>query len=118
MGTFSASDLLGCTSEMLREWSTLPVMDFFLRVSMAQKFGMGAAVQAKPSECEKYSKPLVTCHMETPLAEVMSRALTKHVHRIWVVDSQGLLTGVVSYSDMIRVSHNYFVQHSSNTASQ
>jgi CBS-domain-containing membrane protein len=111
VGTFSASDLLGCTSEMLRAWSTLPILSFFSKAGMAQRFGMGAAVNAGPFECRGFQKAPVTCHVQTPLAEVMSKALTSHVHRVWVVDNNGQLSGVVTFSDMIRVVHDYFSQH-------
>jgi CBS domain-containing protein len=111
VGTFSASDLLGCTSEMLRAWSTLPILSFFSKAGIAQRFGMGAAVNAGPFECRGFQKPPVTCHLETPLAEVMSKALTSHVHRVWVVDNEGKLNGVLSFSDMIRVVHDYFSKH-------
>lgn len=46
---------------------------------------------------------LVTCRDNTPLAEVMDKAVDKHVHRVWVVDHQGSLAGLVSLTDMIRV---------------
>lgn len=72
---------------------------------------MGAAVNAGPFECRGFQKPSVTCHLETALAEVMSKALASHVHRVWVVDNEGQLNGVVSFSDMIRVVHDYFAKH-------
>ena len=74
---------------------------------------MGAAVNAGPFECRGFQKAPVTCHLETPLAEVMSRALTNHVHRVWVVDNDEQLNGVVSFSDMIRVVHDYLSKHPS-----
>jgi len=111
VGTFSASDLLGCTSEMLRAWATLPILSFFSKAGLAQRFGMGAAVNAGSFECRKFQKPSVTCHLDTSLAEAMSNALTNHVHRVWVVDNEGQLGGVVSFSDMIRVVHDYFATH-------
>jgi CBS-domain-containing membrane protein len=41
----------------------------------------------------------------------MAKALASHVHRVWVVDGGGALNGVVSFSDMIRVVHDYFSKH-------
>lgn len=111
VGTFSASDLLGCTSEMLRAWAALPILSFFSKAGVAQRFGMGAAVKAGSFECRGFRKSPVTCHFETPLAEVMAMALQNHVHRVWVVDGAGNLNGVVSFSDMIRVVHDYFSKH-------
>lgn len=111
LGTFSASDLLGCTSEMFRAWASLPILSFFSKAGIAQRLGMGAAVDAGSFECRGFQKPSVTCHLETPLAQVMSNALTNHVHRVWVVDNEGQLNGVVSFSDMIRVVHDYFAKH-------
>ncbi len=48
-------------------------------------------------------RELVVCHLESPLAEVMDKAVTKHVQRVWVVDGQGFLVGIVSLTDTIRV---------------
>ncbi len=45
----------------------------------------------------------MTCLVESSLAEVIDKAVTNHVHRVWVVDQQGLLVGLVSLTDMIRV---------------
>lgn len=48
-------------------------------------------------------RELVTCFAESPLSEVIEKAVTRHVHRVWVVDHEGLLMGVVSLTDVIRV---------------
>ncbi|KAM4100434.1 hypothetical protein ACJW30_05G068800 [Castanea mollissima] len=45
---------------------------------------------------------LVTCLPESSLTEVIDKAVTKRVHRVWVVDQQGLLVGLVSLTDIIR----------------
>lgn len=110
VGTFSASDLLGRTSEMLRAWSTLPILSFLSKAGMAQRFGMAAAVNAGSFECKGFQKTPVTCHLETPIVEVMSQALTNHVHRVWVVDNEDHLNGVVSFSDIIMLVHDYFIR--------
>lgn len=45
----------------------------------------------------------MTCRESTPLREVMDKVVDKHVHRAWVVNSQGLIVGLVSVTDLIRV---------------
>lgn len=110
VGTFSATDLLGYNSEMLRTWSSLPILSFYSKAIVAQRFGMGAAVNATQSECSEFQPTPVTCHAATPLADVMSQALANHVHRVWVVDNQGLLRGVISFSDMIRAVYDRFTK--------
>lgn len=49
-------------------------------------------------------KRMVTCTMESTLGEVVEKAVENHVHRLWVVDEEeGLLRGVVSLTDVLRV---------------
>lgn len=90
IGTFSATDLRGCPIAQLQSWLPLSVLDFTQKGSAASELGIS------PRE-------LVTCNAESSLAQAMDKAVTKHVHRVWVVDQQGLLTGLVSLTDMIRV---------------
>lgn len=71
---------------------------------------MAAAVNAGSFECKGFQKTPVTCHLETPIVEVMSQALTNHVHRVWVVDNEDHLNGVVSFSDIIMLVHDYFIR--------
>ncbi|KAM7475902.1 hypothetical protein LguiB_023145 [Lonicera macranthoides] len=84
IGTFSATDLRGCPIPQLQTWLPLSVLDFTQKVSATRR-------------------ELVTCYAESPLHEVVEKAVTKHVHRVWVVDHAGLLVGLVSLTDIIRV---------------
>lgn len=45
----------------------------------------------------------MSCEAEASLGEVIDKVVTKHVHRVWVVDSQDSLVGLVSLTDIIRV---------------
>lgn len=54
----------------------------------------------------------MTCYAESPLHEVVEKAVTKHVRRVWVVDDAGLLVGLVSLTDIIRVIRASFVSES------
>ncbi|KAK9281638.1 hypothetical protein L1049_004541 [Liquidambar formosana] len=94
IGTFSATDLRGCPIAQLQSWLPLSVLDF------TQK---GSTRHAAASEMGISPRELVTCNAESSLAQAIDKAVTKHVHRVWVVDRQGLLTGLVSLTDMIRV---------------
>ncbi|KAK4763967.1 hypothetical protein SAY87_013405 [Trapa incisa] len=97
VGTFSATDLRGCLLVTLQSWLYTSVLDFTEKISSSPPLHTGSHDQAvRPREP-------VTCKNESSLAEVMEKAVDKHVHRVWVVDEQGLLTGVVSLTDMIRV---------------
>ena len=52
-------------------------------------------------------KELVTCQLDSPLSEVIDNVVSKHVHRVWVVEQQGLLVGLLSLTDIdgvLRVS--------------
>ena len=48
-------------------------------------------------------RELVTCYAESAVAEVVDKVVVNHVHRVWVVDRDGLLQGLVSLTDIIRV---------------
>ncbi|KAJ3187102.1 hypothetical protein HDU85_007140 [Gaertneriomyces sp. JEL0708] len=43
----------------------------------------------------------VWCHSETPVVQVMRRAVDARVHRLWVVDKESVPLGVVTYTDLI-----------------
>lgn len=93
IGTFSVTDLRGCPIPQLRTWLPLSVLEFTEKASATRR-------------------ELVTCYAESPLHEVVEKAVTKHVHRIWVVDQAGLLVGLVSLTDIIRVIRASLVSES------
>ncbi|KAK3219350.1 hypothetical protein Dsin_013320 [Dipteronia sinensis] len=94
VGTFSATDLRGCHFASLQTWLPLTALEFTETVRTRPLFAAASnTIQ---------SRELITCHVDSPLSEVINKALTKHVHRVWVVN-QGLLAGVVSLTDMTRV---------------
>ncbi|MED6143587.1 SNF1- protein kinase regulatory subunit gamma-like PV42a [Stylosanthes scabra] len=100
IGTFSATDLRGCYINTLKSWLGKSALAFTQHIKNS------------PLEVET-RKELVSCHVESPLSEVMEKAVTKHVHRVWVVDQQGLLVGVVSLTDVIRVIRLALISSSS-----
>ncbi|KAF2293186.1 hypothetical protein GH714_038781 [Hevea brasiliensis] len=85
IGTFSAKDLRGCHLAALQTWLPLSALEFTEVVSTSPINNVNVL-----------ERELVVCHLESPLAEVMDKAVTKHVHRVWVVDGQGFLGGLVS----------------------
>ncbi|KAG7992594.1 hypothetical protein I3843_02G135300 [Carya illinoinensis] len=101
IGTFSATDLRGRLLATLQSWLPLSALDFTESVSKSPLY----ASSDSPRE-------LVTCVAESSLAEVIDKAATRHVHRVWVVDQQGLLVGLVSLTDMIRVLRFSLLSHS------
>jgi len=111
VGKFSASDLRGCTTEVLQAWSSFSMTDLFGRASGAQEFGIGAEFHARNTfECKEMVSPPVTCSLTSSLDEVMSKALQNRVHQVWVIDDQGLLLGVVTFSDILKVVRNFPLQ--------
>lgn len=62
-----------------------------------------------PNDIGNSTRELVTCYVDSTLSEVINKAVTKHVRRIWVVDQEGLLICVVSLSDIIRVIRQYML---------
>ncbi|XP_010250162.1 PREDICTED: SNF1-related protein kinase regulatory subunit gamma-like PV42a [Nelumbo nucifera] len=95
IGTFSASDLRGCPIALLQSWLSIGVIEFIEHISIAPSNLAG--------DLGHSARELVTCYANSSLSEVIDKVVGAHVHRVWVVDQQGLLTGVVSLTDMIRV---------------
>ncbi|KAK4267563.1 hypothetical protein QN277_024329 [Acacia crassicarpa] len=98
IGTFSATDLRRCDLETLRFWLGKSALKF---TEINQESSSTTTTTTGSSSSSR--RELVTCNAETPLSEVVDKAVTRHVHRVWVVDQEGLLVGVVSLSDIIRV---------------
>lgn len=92
IGTFSATDLRGCPISHLQSWLPESVMDFTTSLLSVSANMAGST----PRE-------LVTCYAESPLADVVDKVVMNHVHRVWVVDRNGLLQGLVSLTNLIRV---------------
>lgn len=93
LGTFSATDLRSCPVEELQKWMSASVVEFKTKSKKRPSF--------KRATTERSS--LVTCFPETTLSQVIEDAVSMHVHRVWVIDADGLLTGLVSLTDMLRV---------------
>lgn len=98
IGTFSATDLRGCYLATLKSWLGISALAFTEEIATSPLFTASDTQNTGTSKRE-----LVTCHAESPLSEVIDKAVTNHVHRVWVVDQEGLLMGVVSLTDVIRV---------------
>ncbi|XP_042496748.1 SNF1-related protein kinase regulatory subunit gamma-like PV42a [Macadamia integrifolia] len=92
IGTFSATDLRECPVSLLQSWLPLDVMEFTEKLSTARVGPSGHS-----------SRELVTCYSETSLGKVNEMAVNGHVHRVWVVDEQGSLIGIVSLTDILRM---------------
>ncbi|KAF1001559.1 SNF1-related protein kinase regulatory subunit gamma-like PV42a [Apium graveolens] len=100
VGTFSATDLRGCPISQLRAWLPVSVMEFTEKLSS----DLPQAAGHSPDDLSRSAtRELVTCYADSPLWETVDKALTKHVHRVWVVDAMGLLVGLVTLTDIIRV---------------
>ncbi|GFZ11848.1 cystathionine beta-synthase (CBS) family protein [Actinidia rufa] len=95
VGTFSSTDLRECPISQMQTWLHASVLDFIELLSTSSSH-TAADPRSSPRE-------LVTCHAESSLGEVIDKAVTKHVHRVWVVDRMGLLDGLVSLTDMTRM---------------
>ncbi|CAO2044614.1 unnamed protein product [Urochloa humidicola] len=127
--TFSATDLRDCPVARLQPWLGISVTEFKRKVAeyrasnkpvvpgadatdtgvpVAEDADTPAAMAAIASqEKEQISEQqqqqtLVTCSPESTLGEVIEAAAARHVHRLWVVDEEGLLRGVVSLTDVLR----------------
>ncbi|PQQ15739.1 SNF1-related protein kinase regulatory subunit gamma-like PV42a isoform X2 [Prunus yedoensis var. nudiflora] len=84
IGTFSATDLRGCHIATLQTWLPMSALDY-------------------NRDGSPTTRELVACRADSSLGEVIDKVVSKHVHRLWVVDQQGLLKGLISLTDIIRV---------------
>ncbi|XP_013590702.1 PREDICTED: SNF1-related protein kinase regulatory subunit gamma-like PV42b [Brassica oleracea var. oleracea] len=89
VGTFSASDLKGCNLATLRSWLPLNALEFAEKIPRTPLFASAPA------------RELVTCHVTSTLVQVIRMATTRRVHRVWVVDKNDGLQGLVSLTDII-----------------
>ncbi|KAL6888485.1 hypothetical protein ACP4OV_009511 [Aristida adscensionis] len=117
--TLSATDFRDCPVARLQPWLGISVAEFKKKVAEhrassapavpgADATATGVAVvdagaPAGEGEQRREGQPaLVTCSPESTLGEAIEAAAARHVHRLWVVDGEGLLRGVVSLTDVLR----------------
>ncbi|WOK91833.1 SNF1-related protein kinase regulatory subunit gamma-like PV42a [Canna indica] len=93
--TFSATDLGECPIDLLRSWLGLTVTEFKGRLRTRARVDGRAG--------EETRKGVIACGPEARLVDVMEMAVSNHVHRVWVVEGDGMLKGLVSITDMLRV---------------
>jgi len=84
IGNLSASDLRGVAVEYLIKTILRPAKKFLELVK---------GIDAVP----------VIAKMDDSLGSVVEKLLDNHTHRVWVVDGQGKLDSLVSFSDVCRV---------------
>ncbi|XP_010459054.1 PREDICTED: SNF1-related protein kinase regulatory subunit gamma-like PV42a isoform X1 [Camelina sativa] len=83
IGTFSATDLKGCRLPELQTWLSLTALEFTEKATGKER-------------------DVVSCGVEATMEEAIEKVVNRGVHRVWVMDQQGLLQGVVSLTDIIR----------------
>lgn len=122
--TFSATDLRDCPVAQLQPWLGISVTEFKRKVAEYRASARlvvpgadatdtgtpvagyantpAAAAATDEEQSEQQESALVTCSPESTLGEAIEAAALRHVHRLWVVDEEGLLRGVVSLTDILR----------------
>lgn len=101
MGSFSATDLRGCPISQLQSCLNMNTLDFIEKCS--------ATPHHQASGLRTSTRELVTCRLESTLGEVVDKCVDNHVHRVWVVEGGGLLTGLVSLTDIIRAVRSWIL---------
>ncbi|KAG6426042.1 hypothetical protein SASPL_110256 [Salvia splendens] len=104
VGTFSATDLRGCPISVLQSCLQVSVMEFINKLSEIP--------QHESSGLRNSTDELITCRPESRLGEVVDKLVSNHVHRAWVVNESGMLTGVVSLTDIIKVIRGWLLSDS------
>lgn len=95
MATFSTTDLRCCPISELESCLNMGVVEFLEKLAttpLHEASGLRSSVR----------EPII-CHGESLVGEVIDKAITYSVHRVWVVNEFGLLHGLISLTDMIRV---------------
>jgi CBS domain-containing protein len=74
-----------------------------VRLLAAPPGGVGGAEPDTSAPVEDVMTPAVFCvHADTPAAKVVDKMLALNVRRLFVVDDEGVLVGVVSAFDVLR----------------
>ncbi|XP_062224035.1 SNF1-related protein kinase regulatory subunit gamma-like PV42a [Phragmites australis] len=116
--TFSATDLRDFPVARLQPWLGISVTEFKKKVAEyrasnkpvvpgADATDTGVPVDdadttVTANATDEEEQLLVTCSPESTLGEAIEAAAARHVHRLWVVDEEGLLVGIVSLTDILR----------------
>nr|GMC73422.1 SNF1-related protein kinase regulatory subunit gamma-like PV42a [Ipomoea batatas] len=95
IATFSATDLRGCPVSLLESCLNWKVIDLLSKLSESSS--------PETAGVRSSLKEIVACNTEFTVGEAVEKAVRNGVHRVWVVDGGGLLQGVFSLTDMIRV---------------
>ncbi|CAB4303376.1 unnamed protein product [Prunus armeniaca] len=98
IGTFSATDLRGCHFATLQTWLPMSALDYTETVLANPLLAAFNNAAGSPT-----TRELVAGRADSSLGEVIGKVVSKHVHRLWVVDQQGMLKGLISLTDIIRV---------------
>ncbi|KAK6912226.1 hypothetical protein RJ641_024319 [Dillenia turbinata] len=76
LGTFSSTDLRGCPTAQFQAWLPLNVLDLTEKVSTSALY----------LDSGFSPRELITCQPDSNLSIAIDKAVTRHVHRVWVVD--------------------------------
>jgi len=101
IGVISRSDLLihQCEHQKHREG----VPDFFSAPRFgSQQSAYGGAVGPCPTVADLMTPAVFAVSPETPVHRVISDMVGLHVHRLFVVDEDGALVGVISTMDVLK----------------
>jgi CBS domain-containing protein len=109
IGVLSRTDLLVHDREKTDCVPTVP--DYYDRAILADRLGTAAregyqVVDVDRAMVRDLMTPVVfSVRPETPAAEVVRQLLNLKVHRLFVVDEDGALIGVISALDILRHMH-------------
>lgn len=95
VATFSSTDLRCCPIAELESCLNMGVVEFLEKLAttpLHEASGLRSSVREP-----------ITCHGESLVGEVLDKAITYSVHRVWVINGSGLLHGLVSLTDLIRI---------------
>ena len=99
IGFLSSSDLVEVTREVDAGLSELEGSDQTLWGAYLDKLGDHVGHQ---SVIDLMSEEVVAIDSDAPLFDAASKMLREHVHRLPVLNSKGVLLGIVSMTDILR----------------
>jgi len=101
IGVVSRSDLLIHHCEHAKHRPGEPDY-FFAPMFKAEATADDTAVQAKCTVAELMTPAVFAVSPDTPVQRVISDMVGLHVHRLFVVDDDGILVGVISTMDVLK----------------
>lgn len=100
IGVISRSDLLIHQCEHLKHRPEQP--EYFFAPSFGSEEALGEEKKSEATVADMMTPAVFAVSPDTPVQRIVSDMVGLHVHRLFVVDENGILVGVISTMDVIK----------------